>query len=303
METHFNIKAVERITGLTQHVIRAWEKRYHVVEPLRSETNRRVYTDLHVKKLKLLKQLTDAGHTIRHIAPLNVLELERLLKDSQPLHPSTLNKALPEEIISECVAHIHQFNSEAIIHRLETSVHQYGQLPFLKSIVVPLLEQIGEDWAHGKMRIAHEHFISNILKAMLLNLLYSNPIAENSKSVVLATPQGELHELSCLVGAVISSAFGFKSIYLGASVVVEELLFSTKQTKTALLYLGIVYPHNLDQLIEIIRKTRVYMDSECQLVVSCSQDELRVQVEQMEGVVCIRSQDEFIEILQHLPNI
>ena len=81
-ETRYRIGAVCRLTGLSQHVLRVWEKRYGVVEPMRSETQRRLYSELDVNRLTLLKTLVDRGQAIGSIANLDTAVLTRRVKQS-----------------------------------------------------------------------------------------------------------------------------------------------------------------------------------------------------------------------------
>ena len=93
-ETRYRIGAVCRLTGLSQHVLRVWEKRYGVVEPMRSETQRRLYSESDVNRLSLLKTLVDRGQAIGSIANLDTAELTRRVKQSAstPPMPGTAEK-------------------------------------------------------------------------------------------------------------------------------------------------------------------------------------------------------------------
>lgn len=81
-ESSYRIGAVCRMTGISQHVLRVWEKRYGVVEPLRSETGRRLYREGDINRLSMLKALVDRGHAIGSIAGLDDDELERRVQQS-----------------------------------------------------------------------------------------------------------------------------------------------------------------------------------------------------------------------------
>ena len=59
-----SIKIVAQRTGLSSHVIRVWERRYDAVSPRRTETNRRLYSDGDIERLKLLGEATEIGHTL-----------------------------------------------------------------------------------------------------------------------------------------------------------------------------------------------------------------------------------------------
>jgi DNA-binding transcriptional MerR regulator len=76
---HHSIKAVSRRTGLSPHVIRIWEKRYGAVEPRRTSTNRRLYSDAEIERLNSLRLATAAGHSIGNIATLPLRQLNSLV--------------------------------------------------------------------------------------------------------------------------------------------------------------------------------------------------------------------------------
>ena len=73
---YFEISAVARLTGVSSHVLRVWERRYGVVEPHRSDSKRRRYTQDDIQRLSLLKSLVDNGHAIGSIATLTTPQLE-----------------------------------------------------------------------------------------------------------------------------------------------------------------------------------------------------------------------------------
>jgi DNA-binding transcriptional MerR regulator len=85
----YPIRYVAQRTGLTPHVIRAWEKRYRAVVPHRSAKNRRLYCEDDVQRLQLLKTITDAGHTISQVARLDSTELQNLAQREGTVAPRT----------------------------------------------------------------------------------------------------------------------------------------------------------------------------------------------------------------------
>jgi MerR family transcriptional regulator, light-induced transcriptional regulator len=87
--TAMPIGAVTRLTGLSSHTLRKWESRYRVVEPLRTDTSRRLYTQVDVQRLSLLKKLVDQGHQISRLAVMADSDLERLLGEAQPAMQQT----------------------------------------------------------------------------------------------------------------------------------------------------------------------------------------------------------------------
>src|SRR5678815_3414477 len=88
----FPIRVVARRTGLSPHVIRAWERRYKVLEPQRSGTNRRVYSAADVEKLNLLQAAIASGHSIGRVATRSLEELRRMAAADQS-DPPTVGKS------------------------------------------------------------------------------------------------------------------------------------------------------------------------------------------------------------------
>jgi DNA-binding transcriptional MerR regulator len=80
-ENKYPIKAVAQKTGLSVHVIRAWEKRYNAVVPNRTDTNRRLYSESDIEKLQILLKLTTQGHNIGGIANLSIDDLREMVDD------------------------------------------------------------------------------------------------------------------------------------------------------------------------------------------------------------------------------
>ena len=92
-DSHHSIKIVARRTGLTAHVIRIWEKRYGAVEPERTDTNRRLYSEEQIERLGLLRDLTQAGHSISHVAKLPLAKsIVEDFGDFDPAKPDDVNK-------------------------------------------------------------------------------------------------------------------------------------------------------------------------------------------------------------------
>jgi DNA-binding transcriptional MerR regulator len=85
-QPRYPVRLVARRTGLTPHVLRAWERRYGVVVPARSEGGQRLYSDADIRRLELLRRLTDAGHSIARLARLPAEELA-LLVEATPMEP------------------------------------------------------------------------------------------------------------------------------------------------------------------------------------------------------------------------
>ena len=101
-DSHQAIKVVARRTGLSAHVIRIWEKRYGAVEPERTDTNRRLYSDEQIERLSLLRDITQAGHSIGHVAKLPTEKLRqlaaRIIRHQRPRRSRADGRALAAKL-------------------------------------------------------------------------------------------------------------------------------------------------------------------------------------------------------------
>jgi len=123
VKTGYPIGVVARLTGIRPTTLRIWERRYGLVEPVRSEGRNRRYSDADIERLSLVKTLVDAGHQISTVAPMNMNELRARLEatsiqafqragtDAGPCRVIVLGSALPERIK----------NSETIASELEVA--------------------------------------------------------------------------------------------------------------------------------------------------------------------------------------
>lgn len=298
-----NIKAVETITGITQHVIRAWENRYKAIVPMRTESNHRLYSNEQIEKLHLLKKLTENSYSISRIAHYDKTQLSALINE---LEPTLVNKKdeTPSynEIINNCITYTQSYQTKEIEETLELAVQEFGQFIFLKEIIEPILIRVGELWTKGELRVSHEHFIAAVIKNTLINLMSANKVSSDAKSIILATTSGELHEMGCLIGGVIASSFGLKTVYLGTSLPAEEIIFSTKRSNAVIVFLGLVYPVNKEETSSIIKRINKYTDLNCNIVVAGNSATLNHfnDLQKINGIHFLKSQSEFIEFLQSI---
>jgi DNA-binding transcriptional MerR regulator len=150
-EATYSLGAVTRLTGLSAHVLRAWERRYRAVEPLRTAGGTRRYRESDVARLRLLRAATDAGHPIGDIAGLPNRELERRLAvaEEPPAPPLTAFLEAAEEL-----------DAGELERLLSVQLATLGPRGFTRLVALPLLREIGERWAAGKLGIASEHLAS-----------------------------------------------------------------------------------------------------------------------------------------------
>lgn len=261
------IKVVSQRTGLTQHVIRVWEKRYQAVSPSRNTTNRRFYTDKEVERLSLLRKAIENGFSIGQIAHLSNDQISSLITEkSLDLGISASNQSL-EQYIESCLAAITEIDTQKLDEILTKAQIELSPNVLIDDLIVPLLYKIGELWQEGKLRIVEEHLASAVIRNLLGRIKTDLQPTNIAPKIIIATPPRQWHELGALLAAVTAAYEGWKVIYLGANLPVEEITKAAQLHKVKLVALSIIYPVDDPYLHLELKKLRNLLGSQVQLII------------------------------------
>ena len=257
------IKTVATQTGLTQFTIRAWEKRYAVVTPLRTETNRRLYSDADISRLTLLRLATEAGHAIGRISNLQTEALLELIGTQGTIaQPSEIAEAVVLQetslrfYIASCITAIKQFQAQALESTLFAASVAFSQPVFLEKLIAPLMQEIGEQWKAGTLRIAQEHLATAVVRTLLGNIYQGVDISPTMPNLVITTPRGQLHEIGALIAGITAAAQGWQVTYLGSNLPAEEIVGCVVQNGAKAIGLSIIYPTDDPHLANELQKLR-----------------------------------------------
>jgi len=224
VKTKFSIKDLESLSGIKAHTIRIWEKRYNLLEPVRTPTNIRTYTLSDLQKL------------------LNVVFL---LKNNYKISKIAQNSSKKiAAIVAEIIANKSFSNENHAINSFKISMMNFDQNLFYKTynslletnsfteifyeVFLPLLHEIGLLWQTDTINPSHEHFIFNLIKQKILVNIEKMQRAVSplyDKTYALFLPENEIHELGLLFLNYEIVARGHKVIYLGQSIMLENLKY------------------------------------------------------------------------------
>jgi DNA-binding transcriptional MerR regulator/methylmalonyl-CoA mutase cobalamin-binding subunit len=260
---HHPIQVVARRTGLSADVIRIWERRYGAVSPMRSRTNRRLYSDADIERLLLLKRATEGGRRIGDVAACAREELESLVTRDDAASErvaavlGTRPAATPAtEHLDACLAAIEAFDSVALQRALSSASVDLSTPAVLDELLKPLLQQIGERWRKGTLRPAHEHMTTAVLRSFLGSLAETRLRTATGPEIVVTTPIGQHHELGAMMVAVTAALEGWRATYLGASLDADEIASAARQRRCRAVGLSIVYPPDDPSLPDQLRALR-----------------------------------------------
>jgi methanogenic corrinoid protein MtbC1 len=218
----YTIKTVVQQTGITSATLRAWERRYGVLSPGRSDGGYRLYSERDIATLRWLKGQVDAGVSIS--SAVTLLELQQAgegpgqepLSAPSPEAPHGPRHAgmLIHELLAALLA-FHEAEAETI---LAEAFALYSVEDVAEEIITPVLVEVGERWHRGEASIVQEHFATAFLRHRLAALfrVYSQPAA-GSLAITGAAP-GEWHDIGILLVALALRRHGWRVIHLGQNV-------------------------------------------------------------------------------------
>ena len=272
-EKRHPIQVVADRTGLTKDLLRAWERRYGVVEPGRTDTGRRRYSDRDIEKLRRLKLVTDAGRTIGQVAQLTSRELEDLAaedavhRSGQFGQPSADHEESSAIHYREAMAAILQLDGARLRKILQRAMLLLSPAEVIDGIVAPLLEEMGNLWAEGRLSVAHEHAATSVLRATINGAIDTMEIGRpDSLHVLVATPAGQRHDLGAVLVAATATAAGCRVTYLGADLPVVDIADAALRQAADIVALSIIHPADDPDLPADLARLRQLLPSEIPIV-------------------------------------
>ncbi len=270
----YTIRYVSQRTGLTSHVIRAWEKRYKAVVPHRSPKNRRLYSEEDVQRLQLLKQITDAGHSISQVAQLDSKELSDLAqrgvgiaarKRKSQMRP--LQRSAKNDYCKDCLTAVIDLDSNGLERFYDQAAIDLTRTALLRDVIVPLFTELGELWQKGSLKIVNEHMATSVTRTFLLNMLRATEVTDPAPAIVIATTVGQWHDVGALIVALTAAENGWHPIYYGPNLPAEEIAAAVKQSGARAVAVSVTHLLNHHALIEELRKLRRYVARDVTLFV------------------------------------
>lgn len=220
VKNNFSIKDLENLSGIKAHTIRIWEKRYNVLEPMRTDTNIRFYDLACLQKLLNITLLHEYGYKISKISKMPTEKIPSLVKEI------ISNKSAKNHAISSFKMAMINFDQTLFTKTYETLLSEKSFRDVFYDVFIPLMNEVGFLWQTDTITPAHEHFLSYLIKQKLLintdKLQLIEP-TKNDKVFVLFLPMNEIHELGLMYLNYEIILSGYKTIYLGESVPTENL--------------------------------------------------------------------------------
>jgi len=252
MGVNYSIRAVAERTGLSAHTIRAWERRYGVLSPARTGSNRRMYDEEAVDRLVCLRDAVAAGHSIGMIAGMATEDLKALTERS----PDRRHVASAGDFLSDCIRAMRELDVEMLEGSLIRATAVMGVDQFLTDLVLPLLANLNQGWEDGTIGIAQEHLATAVLRTQLDRIRVSLQAPPDAPRLLVTTPQGQTHEIGALLVAITAAREGWHVTYLGPNLPASEITSACNITGANAVALSLVYPEGEPQVESELRNLR-----------------------------------------------
>lgn len=237
----FPIKTASELSGVSEHLIRAWERRYSFIEPSRTKNGRRQYTFEQIEILKYVRFLLQNGHTIGSLARIKNRDLKKLALDSG-YQVAPLQLAI--EKTRSYRLDLKKFNLIEIDRELSRARMSLPLNEFVIQVMGPFLLELGRLYGSGDISITQEHMVSHLVRNHLGELLSRIQTFSNwnerrkTPKFVFTTQEGNIHEFGILLSALLVGSKQLSFQYLGPNLPALEIVKFCKETAAEVLVLG-----------------------------------------------------------------
>lgn len=217
--SRYSIKDLEHLSGIKAHTLRIWEQRYGILKPERTDTNIRFYSDDDLKYLLNISILNTNGVKISRLAQMSREEIHQAVEKM-----NTTTYTFESDISSLIISTI-DLNEALFEQVFQQNIIKTGFERTITEIIYPFLDKIGILWLSGSISPAQEHFISNLIRQKLIVAIDVQPKVPkpDAESVLIFSPENEMHELSLLYACYLFKRQQQKVYYLGTNVPFENI--------------------------------------------------------------------------------
>lgn len=251
----YPIRTVSDLTNVNAITLRAWERRYGLLEPVRKASGHRLYTQANIDLITRIVGLLDRGMRISQIKTQLEVENSKFMTSNQVVN------AAWKRYVDRMIAAVIQFNEEALEDVYGEALALYPIDTVTEKLLMPLLAELGRRWEKDQGSVAEEHFFGFYLRNKLGARFHHRVRTGKGPKLLLSCLPGDRHETGLLLVALTANATGYQTILLGADMPLDDLPDVAKKTASkAIILSGYLQPGTelLDQALpELARQSPV----------------------------------------------
>ncbi|HET6564709.1 MAG TPA: MerR family transcriptional regulator [Xanthomonadales bacterium] len=254
-EKLYTIGTVSKLTGVGPITLRAWERRYELIKPVRKDSGHRLYTRKHIDQINRITALTSQGMRISQIQPAMLESGEPSGGQEEP------GASRWRDYLDGLTAAIVSFDERRMEEIYNEVLSLYPTELVTRRLLRPLLVELGLRWEESKGSVAEEHFFAFYLRNKLGARYHHRSFHDQGRRLLLAGLPGEFHEIALLLFSLAAHDQGYNLVSLGANMPLAELAqIAIKVNADAIILSGSVDPGSkvfASQLAELTRSCQV----------------------------------------------
>jgi MerR family transcriptional regulator, light-induced transcriptional regulator len=240
------IGEVARRTGVAVPTLRAWERRYGLLSPDRTDGGHRLYGELDIERVRAMVRLLDEGWSAAAAAREVLREPARITQ----LRPIAGDGDAAQDLVARLESAIESFDGPAADGVVD-DVFVRLQVPrAVETVLLPVLRNVGDGWQEDPRVIAREHFATNTLRPRLQRLLRTSAAASGARTLLAAAPEHEEHDLGLLAACVVAADAGWRVHYLGARTPSSAIERAVATLRPDVVLIGATFREHAERFIE-----------------------------------------------------
>ncbi|MCR8928243.1 MerR family transcriptional regulator [Priestia megaterium] len=245
-EGKYNIKAISNMVGIQPGTLRAWERRYQILNPVRNDSGHRLYTEEDLRKLKWLTEKVSGGFTISQAVSLLETESSTVGTFEEEGEVDS-----PQKIRDELLTMLLSFEEGKAQDLINHAFSLYSVEKVVIDILGSLLVTVGDMWEKGQITSAHEHYTTQVLKTRISMIFYSLPSNGLLPKAIAVCGPKETHEVGLLVFTLFLRRKGFEVIYLGSSIEDKDVELIVKEVDPTFLFMSCTMLENAEKTLNL----------------------------------------------------
>ncbi|MDQ0807037.1 MerR family transcriptional regulator [Priestia megaterium] len=245
-EGKYNIKAISNMVGIQPGTLRAWERRYQILNPVRNDSGHRLYTEEDLRKLKWLTEKVSGGFTISQAVSLLETESSTVGTFEEEGEVDS-----PQKIRDELLTMLLSFEEGKAQDLINHAFSLYSVEKVVIDILGSLLVTVGDMWEKGRITSAHEHYTTQVLKTRISMIFYSLPSNGLLPKAIAVCGPNETHEVGLLVFTLFLRRKGFEVIYLGSSIEDKDVELIVKEVDPTFLFMSCTMLENAEKTLNL----------------------------------------------------
>ena len=238
------IGEVSRRTGVAVPTLRAWERRYNLLTPERTDGGHRLYSEDDISHVRGMQRLLDGGWS----ASAAAREVLREPANVTTLHPVPGMGGGAVDLIDRLEAAIDSFDAAGADTTMDDVFARFDVPRALDEVVLPVLRRVGDGWQEDPRLIAREHFATNTLRPRLQRLIRTHP-RPAGRTCLAAAPEAEDHDLGLLASAAVAADAGWHVHYLGARMPTAAIERSVLELNPDVVLIGAMFRSHAEEFL------------------------------------------------------